>query len=91
MDGMSYPAVLFPTGSNDPRVDPMHSRKMTARLQAATRSGLPVLLRAEAGTGHVGTPLKAVNELAADIDAFLFDQLKVAFREPATRPRATTP
>ena len=82
VDGTRYPAVLFPTGSNDPRVDPMHSRKMTARLQAATTSGLPVLLRAEAGTGHVGTPLKARNELSADIYSFLFDQLQVEFREP---------
>ena len=82
VDGTRYPAVLFPTGSNDPRVDPLHSRKMTARLQAATTSGLPVLLRAEAGTGHVGTPLKARNELSADIYSFLFDQLQVKFREP---------
>ena len=38
-DGVKYPAVLFLTGANDPRVDPMQSRKMTARLQAATASG----------------------------------------------------
>ena len=31
-DGTKYPAVLFLTGANDPRVDPMQSRKMTARL-----------------------------------------------------------
>ena len=53
------------------------------RLQAATNSGLPVLLRAEAGTGHVGTPLKARNELSADIYSFLFAQLGVEYREPA--------
>jgi prolyl oligopeptidase len=63
---------------------------MTARLQAATTSGLPVLLRAEAGTGHVGTPLKARNELSADIYSFLFDQLQVKFREPARGRRAGT-
>ena len=34
-DGTDYPAVLFLTGANDGRVDPMNSRKMTARLQAA--------------------------------------------------------
>ena len=38
-DGTDYPAVLFLTGANDGRVDPMNSRKMTARLQAATHSG----------------------------------------------------
>ena len=91
VDGTRYPAVLFPTGSNDPRVDPLHSRKMTARLQAATHSGLPVLLRAEAGTGHIGTPLKARNERSADIYSFLFDQLHVKFRAPVRSRRAGTP
>ena len=38
-DGTKYPAMLFMTGENDPGVDPMHSRKMVARLQAATQSG----------------------------------------------------
>jgi prolyl oligopeptidase len=83
VDGTAYPAVLLPTGANDPRVDPMQSRKMCARLQAATNSGLPVLLRAEAGTGHIGTPLKARNEMAADVYSFLFAQLGVEYREPA--------
>ena len=34
--GVDYPAVLMLTGANDPRVEPMQSRKMVARLQAAT-------------------------------------------------------
>ena len=38
-DGTAYPATLFLTGANDPRVDPMQSRKMTARLQAAQSGG----------------------------------------------------
>ena len=41
--GTAYPSVLFMTGANDPRVDPMHSRKMTARLRAATSSRNPIL------------------------------------------------
>ena len=91
VDGLRSPAVLFATGANDPRVDPMHSRKMAARLQAANSSGLPVLLRAEAGTGHVGTPLKARNELEADLYSFLFDQLQVTFHEPSHgRPAGRT-
>src|SRR6185369_17600950 len=40
--GEKYPAVLMMTGANDGRVNPMHSRKFTAALQAATASGLPV-------------------------------------------------
>ncbi|MFL5292245.1 MAG: prolyl oligopeptidase family serine peptidase, partial [Myxococcales bacterium] len=44
-DGVRYPSVLFMTGDHDGRVDPMQSRKMTARLQAASASKRPVLLR----------------------------------------------
>ena len=76
-DGGAYPAVLFLTGSNDPRVDPFHSRKMAARMQAATTGG-PVLLRAAEGTGHGGdTPLDEEIEELADIYSFLFHELGV--------------
>ncbi|HEX3248063.1 MAG TPA: prolyl oligopeptidase family serine peptidase [Pyrinomonadaceae bacterium] len=77
-DNTSYPAVLFLTGDNDGQVDPMHSRKMTARLQAATTSGLPIVLRTSSTTGHAkGTSLSARIAQAADVLAFLFDQLKI--------------
>ncbi len=73
-DGVQYPAVLFTTGKNDPRVDPFHSRKMVARLQA-TGSSQPVLLRT-ADTGHgIGTPLGERIAQAVDTHAFLFQQL----------------
>jgi prolyl oligopeptidase len=81
--GTRYPSILFATGSNDPRVNPMHSRKMTAALQAASTSGKPILLRAEKGTGHVGSPRKARNELSADIYSFLFAELSVPWRASA--------
>ncbi|MEM7156688.1 MAG: prolyl oligopeptidase family serine peptidase [Myxococcota bacterium] len=78
VDGKTYPAVLMMTGANDPRVDPMQSRKMTARLQAATGGDRPVLLRTSANTGHGGgTPLHARVEQTVDGFAFLFDQLGV--------------
>jgi prolyl oligopeptidase len=51
-DGRKYPAVLFITGDGDTRVAPLHARKMTARLQAATISGLPVLLLYDTEAGH---------------------------------------
>ncbi len=74
-DGTKYPAILFTTGANDPRVDPMQSRKMTARLQAADPTGL-FLLRTSGNTGHgMGTPLAARIELATDVYSFLFSQL----------------
>jgi prolyl oligopeptidase len=51
-DGTPYPAVLLITGANDPRVDPWELFKMTARLQAATSSKNPILLRIDYDAGH---------------------------------------
>ena len=52
-DGVAYPAVLLNrTGVTDPRVAPFHVAKMTARLQAASRSGKPILLRVDCDAGH---------------------------------------
>jgi prolyl oligopeptidase len=77
-DGVKYPAVLFLTGANDPRVDPMQSRKMVARLQAVTASDAPILLRTSASTGHgAGTALSARVEELTDVYAFIFAQLGV--------------
>jgi prolyl oligopeptidase len=80
-DGVDYPAVLFLTGENDPRVDPMQSRKMTARLQAAAPDAGPFLLRTSSDTGHgQGTPLDERIAQQVDIYAFLFDQLGMKFQ-----------
>ncbi len=80
VDGTKYPAVLFLTGENDGRVNPAHSRKMTARLQAATESGWPVLLRTSSSSGHgLDTALDEQIEEDADEYSFLMDQLKVDF------------
>ncbi len=53
--GTRYPAVLLVTGDGDTRVDPSHSRKMTAMLQNATASGRPVLLLYDSTSGHSGS------------------------------------
>ena len=75
-DGTAYPAVLLTSGENDGRVDPYNSRKMAARLQAASSSGRPVLLRMSMDTGHgQGTPLKTRVEEEADTYSFLMSQL----------------
>jgi prolyl oligopeptidase len=75
-DGVKYPAVLLTTGINDPRVDPWMSAKMTARLQAATSSDKPVLLRVDYDAGHgSGTTKEQRNKQLADEYAFLFQQL----------------
>jgi prolyl oligopeptidase len=84
VDGAAYPAILFVTGENDGRVNPAHSRKMTARLQAASGSGRPVLLRTNASAGHgLGTGLNERIVEETDVYAFLFDQLGVRYSEPA--------
>jgi prolyl oligopeptidase len=76
-DGVKYPAVLLVTGINDPRVEPWMSAKMAARLQTATTSGKPVLLRVDYDAGHgFGSTKRQRNEQNADIYAFLFDQLR---------------
>ncbi len=46
-DGTPYPAVLLTAGMNDPRIEAWQPGKMAARLQAATSSGKPVLLRVD--------------------------------------------
>ncbi len=53
-DGVDYPAVMLTTGDLDTRVSPLQGRKMTARLQAATASGLPVILWYDSRGGHAG-------------------------------------
>jgi prolyl oligopeptidase len=78
VDGTKYPAVLFMTGDHDGRVNPFHSRKMTARLQAATGSDRPILLRTTSSAGHgMGTALDERIAQQTDVFAFLFDQLGV--------------
>ena len=76
--GTEYPAVLLATAESDTRVDPMHARKMTARLQAATASSRPVLLRLEARAGHgAGKPLSKVLDEMTDTWSFVFSELGV--------------
>jgi prolyl oligopeptidase len=75
-DGTAYPPVLLTTGAQDGRVEPWHSYKMAARLQAATPGGRPVLLRVAADAGHgTGTSLASGVEEDADVFAFLLAQL----------------
>jgi prolyl oligopeptidase len=72
VDGTNYPPVLFLTGDNDPRVDPLNSRKMVARLQASGTKRL-VLLRTSGNSGHgIGTALSERIAEQADVLAFLF-------------------
>ena len=77
-DGVRYPATLFLTGANDPRVEPWHSRKMTARLQVAQAGDAPILLRTSDTSGH-GMQTALSEEIGEDTDvvAFLLAELGV--------------
>jgi prolyl oligopeptidase len=76
--GVSYPAVLLATAESDTRVDPMHARKMAARLQAATSADRPILLRLESRAGHgAGKPLSKILEELTDSWTFVFSELGV--------------
>ena len=79
----SFPATLLLTGENDGRVDPMHSRKMAAMLQANSTSDKPILLRISRDTGHgAGTPLDELIVMLTDRLVFLFDALDIQYQSP---------
>lgn len=81
-DGIAYPAVLLEAGVNDPRVDAWEMAKMAARLQAASSSGRPVLLRVDFDTGHFGGATQQEEALLADEWTFLLWQ----FGDPQFQP-----
>ncbi|EQD77654.1 prolyl endopeptidase [mine drainage metagenome] len=85
--GTPYPAVLLTTGENDHRVNPFHSRKMIARLQASSTSRLPLLLRAYRSFGHGPQAVDDVTATLADQYTFLLEVLARGERESASAHR----
>ena len=83
-DGVKCPSILFLVGENDPRVDPWHSRKFTAALQAATASKDPILLISFSNAGHGGIGSAEDQRIAMDtyVVEFLYDQLGVLWVAP---------
>ncbi|MFN7725327.1 MAG: prolyl oligopeptidase family serine peptidase [Rubrivivax sp.] len=78
-DGVAYPGVLLIHGLNDPRVEPWHSAKAAARLQQASTSGRPVLLRLDGQAGHgMGSTAQQAAGQLADSYAFLLWQFGMA-------------
>jgi prolyl oligopeptidase len=78
-EGIKYPAVLLISGNADTRCNPLHARKMTARLQAATASDRPILIEYRELRGHMPVlPLSERIEALTDRLAFICDQLGVA-------------
>jgi prolyl oligopeptidase len=77
-DGVSYPAVFLISGDADTRCNPMHARKMAARLQAATGSTHPVLLDYKTAWGHTPVqPHSTKIEALTDRLAFVCHELRV--------------
>jgi prolyl oligopeptidase len=75
-DGTAYPAVLLTGGFDDPRVSVWEPAKMAARLQSATSSGKPVLLRIEFDAGHgIGSTRAQMDAEQADALSFLLWQM----------------
>lgn len=68
--GTAYPAVFLDCGESDPRCPAWHGRKLAARLQGASSSGRPILLRVRRSSGH-----RAVGEaarVAQQVETFTF-------------------
>lgn len=75
-DKAVYPATLVVGAENDSRVDPLHARKMVARLQTVDPEGGPHLLFTIKESGHTGaTTVTAKLEQRALILAFLLNQI----------------
>jgi len=70
--GRKYPAVMAVTGINDPRVAPWNPAKFAARLQAASSSGRPVLLRVDYDAGHGFLAASRAQRIALRTDEFSF-------------------
>jgi prolyl oligopeptidase len=82
-DGVKYPATLLIHGINDQRVPAAESMKMAARLQAASSSGKPTLLRLDYAAGHgMGSTKTQRQEQYADLWSFMLWQ----FGDPRFQP-----
>jgi prolyl oligopeptidase len=78
LDRAAYPAVLLISGDADTRCNPMHARKMAARLQAATSSARPALLDYKLAWGHTPVqPFSTKIEALTDRLAFVCHELEV--------------
>lgn len=79
IDGTPYPATMIVSGDADQNCNPLHARKMTARLQAANASEFPIFLDYNPHRGHSPVlPLSERIESLTDRMAFLCDQLEVS-------------
>jgi prolyl oligopeptidase len=76
--GVSYPATLIVSGDSDGTCNPLHARKMAARLQSANVSRHPILLDYSDIRGHAPVlPLNVRIEALTDRVAFFCEQLGI--------------
>ena len=81
-EGVKYPATLVTTADHDDRVVPAHSFKFAAAMQHAQAGDAPILIRIESKAGHgAGKPTSKRIDEAADMYAFLFQNIGVPYRE----------
>ena len=80
-EGVKYPSMLITGGENDARVDPMHVRKMGAKLQECSKGGVvfPVIY-SDAGHGSSVDFESRVRQYARE-GAFMYDQLGLEIKE----------
>jgi prolyl oligopeptidase len=77
-DSVAYPATMIVSGDADRNCNPLHARKMTARLQAANHSDHPIFLDYSKFRGHSPVlPLVERIEALTDRMAFLCDQFQL--------------
>ncbi len=81
----AYPAVMFFTGDSDTRVDPLHARKMTPLVQAASSSGRPVLLHYSLAGGH-SAGVSVEQQIQDDADQLAFLWTETGQATPASQP-----
>ena len=74
----AYPAVMIVSGDADRNCNPLHARKMTARLQAANESDRPIILDYNPHRGHSPVlPLTVRVEALTNRLAFLSNELGI--------------
>lgn len=83
-DGLAYPAVFQVFGEDDLGCPPYHGRKFTARLQRATVSNRPILLRVWREAGHGGAFDPDMNiKMNAEQIAFIMRELGMSYPSAA--------
>ncbi|MFK7981652.1 MAG: prolyl oligopeptidase family serine peptidase, partial [Saprospiraceae bacterium] len=73
----TYPATMVTTADHDDRVVPSHSFKFAAQLQESHAGDNPVMIRIQTNAGHGSVSTKQRMELAADMYAFVWENMGV--------------